>query len=276
MTTTRPDKGLRALLNPTYVCAQPPALTALEEWCIMGGYWRVRQHEVVNRRLREPVLLACVEGNGWLTVEGRSFPVKADDVFYCPPTILHGYGCHAEGWTIYWVHCAGRQVPALLEAAGLTAAMPILPVARHPEVRSAFALLIDTLAGGGREAPWHAARQLHGLLLELVRQRHEPTAEGRKLVGLVSDDCRSLDELAAAAGLSRFHFCRLFKKETGRSPWQYVLDRRVERARELLLGSPLSIKQIATHLGFDNPDYFARLFKRACGVTPRRYRGLQR
>jgi AraC family transcriptional regulator len=100
----------------------------------------------------------------------------------------------------------------------------------------------------------------------------QPRAD-RRLADLVTDDCCSLDDLVARSGYSKYHVIRIFKEETGCSPWQYVIERRLERARELLLGTRLSVKEIATQLGFNTPDYFARLFAKQNGVTPSRYRG---
>ena len=62
-------------------------------------------------------------------------------------------------------------------------------------------------------------------------------------------------------------------KQTGKAPWAVVTERKLERAKELLLGTFLSIKEIATELGFNHPDCFARLFARHTGVTPKKYRG---
>ncbi len=238
----------------------------------MGGHWRVTTHGIHNRLIDETVLIACVAGSGWLKIQERRFNIKAGDIFCCPPSLSHGYRCGEEGWEIYWTHCQGRQVTTLCEAAGLNAVTPVRPLAHYPQVREAFAVLVDGLAIGGNESPWLAARNLHTLLHALVWHHCKP-AKGQSLADLVKEGCESLDELVAASGYSRFHFCRLFKAETGQTPWQYVLDRRLGRARELLLGSHLSIKEIASKLGFNNPDYFSRIFSRNSGVTPKCYRG---
>lgn len=82
----------------------------------------------------------------------------------------------------------------------------------------------------------------------------------------------SLDRLASEAGMSVSHFSRLFKKATGQSPSQYFIHLRMEAARELLLESDLSILNIALEVGYGSPSYFAHLFRRHTGITPREYR----
>ncbi len=78
----------------------------------------------------------------------------------------------------------------------------------------------------------------------------------------------SLKILANAAGLSEYHFLRMFKQSTGDTPHQYVINRRIERARELLQKTEMSITEIAYLLGFSNPAHFALHFKRKTGFTP--------
>lgn len=91
------------------------------------------------------------------------------------------------------------------------------------------------------------------------------------LVGVIS-----LAEVAAVADLSPRHFLRLFKESTGLSPHQYVIARRVERARGLLAGSDLALWRVADACGFAHQQHLSRHFKRLVGVSPGRYRTLNR
>jgi len=88
--------------------------------------------------------------------------------------------------------------------------------------------------------------------------------------GHLSDDI-SLESLAGAAGLSPFHFARLFKRSTGLSPHQYVLRCRVERARGLLMRSKSSIAEVAVEVGFCDQSHLAAHFKRVYGVSPKAF-----
>lgn len=78
----------------------------------------------------------------------------------------------------------------------------------------------------------------------------------------------SLKVLANAAGLSEYHFLRMFKQSTGYTPHQYVINQRIERARELLKKSEMSITEIAYLLGFSTPAHFTHHFRRKTGFTP--------
>jgi AraC family transcriptional regulator len=83
-----------------------------------------------------------------------------------------------------------------------------------------------------------------------------------------------IDELAGAAGLSLFHFAKLFKRSTGSSPHQYVLERRLERAKELLRKTGLSLSEIALQAGFADQSHLTNVFRRFIGVTPSQFRTL--
>ena len=83
----------------------------------------------------------------------------------------------------------------------------------------------------------------------------------------------SLEQLAAVARLSVYHFARLFKAATGLPPHQYVILRRVERTKQLLqAGTDLSLAEVAAGAGFSDQSQFSHHFKRLVGVTPGQYR----
>ncbi len=82
----------------------------------------------------------------------------------------------------------------------------------------------------------------------------------------------SLELLAQQAGFSPYHFARLFRLTTGESPHQFVQRLRIERAQQLLTGTPLPLAQIALESGFASQSHFTQVFKRQLGLTPRSYR----
>ena len=82
----------------------------------------------------------------------------------------------------------------------------------------------------------------------------------------------SLDQLAAEACLSKYHFLRLFRQAYGLSPYQYIQELRIEKARDLLTDTVISVADIADILGFDNSQSFSRLFFQKMGLYPTQYR----
>jgi AraC family transcriptional regulator len=157
-----------------------------------------------------------------------------------------------------------------------------------PHLRAAL-LAVDAeltaVAGGGRLA----AESLANLLaVHLIRQALAPRRlprgrDGalprgrlRAVVEYIEEHLEanpSLEQLAAVARLSAYHFARQFKRATGVPPHQYVIARRIERAKRLLQGgADLSLAEVATDAGFSDQSQFSHHFKRLLGVTPGQFR----
>ena len=83
-----------------------------------------------------------------------------------------------------------------------------------------------------------------------------------------------LEKLAEISCLSKDHFIRLFKKELGTTPLQYINQKKIEKAQLLLISEELAVKEIAFQLAFEDYSYFNRLLKKITGVTPQEYRRL--
>ena len=84
-----------------------------------------------------------------------------------------------------------------------------------------------------------------------------------------------LAEIAQVTGLSEFYFDRLFKKSTGITPHQYLVEYRLQCAKQMLSQENTTIAEIAHRCGFSTPSYFVKLFRKAVGVTPKVYRNEQ-
>lgn len=112
-------------------------------------------------------------------------------------------------------------------------------------------------------------------------QGSSPSLPGHKLRQItvwmsehVAEDF-NLDQLAAQAGLSRFHFQRLFKAATGVAPSRYHINLRLEEARRLLRETKMGVVDVALEVGYTNPSHFAQLFRRETGLSPSDYRRLR-
>ncbi len=124
---------------------------------------------------------------------------------------------------------------------------------------SEFLLTIERTAR--RSIIRHLSQSMHTKIHQAVR--------------LIKDACQeqmSVSRLARSVKLSRTHFSRRFKAETGLSPSQYIRSIRIKRARELLETSSLSVKEIAALVGAGDESHFLRAFKKVHGLSPTEYR----
>ncbi|HEY5894480.1 MAG TPA: AraC family transcriptional regulator [Chthoniobacterales bacterium] len=117
-----------------------------------------------------------------------------------------------------------------------------------------YAVTIDESRCGSPSLPGYKLRQITDWMAEHV-----------------AEDL-SLAQLAAQAGLSKFHFHRLFKSATGVSPSHYHIHLRMDIARRLLRETKKSIVAVALDVGYANPSHFAQLFRRETGLSPSDYR----
>ncbi len=82
----------------------------------------------------------------------------------------------------------------------------------------------------------------------------------------------SLEEIAGTVNYSPFHFIRIFKAETGKTPYEYLLDIKIDKAKQLLKNTNLSITDICFSSGFNNRSHFSVVFKKKTGYSPSQYR----
>jgi AraC family transcriptional regulator len=172
-----------------------------------------------------------------------------------------------------------------LDPARLT--VPPLDAPDSPHLRAAMSAVDSELTTGGAGGPLAAESLANVLVVHLIRHLMAPRqlARGRdgtlprgRLRAVVEyieehlDASPSLEQMAAVARLSAYHFARQFKAATGLPPHQYVIARRVERATQLLRDGDLSLAEVAASTGFSDQSQFCHHFKRLVGVTPRQFR----
>jgi AraC family transcriptional regulator len=157
-----------------------------------------------------------------------------------------------------------------------------------PQLRAAMWAVDAELTAGGAGGPLAAESLANVLAVHLLRhvlaprqpaRRREgtlPRAKLRAVVEYVEEYLGAgltLEQMAAVARLSAYHFARQFRAATGLPPHQYVIARRVERAKELLqAGTDLSLAEVAGCAGFSDQSQFSQHFKRLVGVTPGHFR----
>ena len=173
-----------------------------------------------------------------------------------------------------------------LDPARLT--LPPLDSLDLPHLRAAMWAVDAELTAAGPGGPLAAESLANLLAVHLIRHVSAPRRLERGRDGVLQrgrlravveyieehlDGCPSLAQLAAVVRLNPYHFARQFKAATGLPPHQYVILRRVERAKELLqAGTDMSLAEVALHAGFSDQSQFSRHFKRFVGVTPGQFR----
>lgn len=170
----------------------------------------------------------------------------------------------------------------------LSAFDPPFEVLRTQQVEFTDLMMRRIVALNTDETKAVAEELLGGLLMELTREHAASTDAGetealdrhhRQIVEQLAARIRespanagSVDTLARTAGYSVDHFSRVFLKVTGVRPQDYLINARIERARQLLLESDFTIGAVAEAVGFRNIFFFSRQFRQRTGQTPSEFR----
>jgi AraC family transcriptional regulator len=155
----------------------------------------------------------------------------------------------------------------------------------HPQLRTLAAALADEVEAGGAHGPLYA-ESLATALLTLVLKRQQPDSSQKGLPKLSIRQVRTvceyidahlaeplhLEVLGELVGLGPERLRLVFHDVLGRSPYGFVMSRRVEEARRLLASTRLPLTEIAMRLGFADHSHFTSAFRREAGITPSRYR----
>ncbi len=167
----------------------------------------------------------------------------------------------------------------------LSPARPVTPVDAVPEIATLFAQIQTDFLAGGPLAGLLAATLVQRLIIVAHGSDQAPmsgdalSSRGvrRALVRLDEQALRPLDfaRIARESDMGYSTLRRRFKEVTGYSPKEYALRIRLSRAKELLTLTARSVEDIAAAVGFDDPYYFSRLFRRKEGLAPTRFRAQQ-
>lgn len=188
---------------------------------------------------------------------------------------------------VYWVHFTGASVKKILRSHGITDEMRILSTGTSLEYAALFKQMILELK--------HCQADYEELLTLLLQQlfiaihRHmareqKPgdnylNAEMETAVQYFNENYNkdiSVEAYAASRGMSVSWFIRNFKQHTGTTPMQYIVSTRMTNAQILLETTGCNVTEIGRIVGYDNPLYFSRIFRKQKGVSPSGYRKQER
>jgi len=301
ITMTLPAAGIKhgrrdraaVFQNERLVVVHPPQVIKasrsmlLRSFCPtdIGLFLTASLHE--RRRLRgakQTIFIHCIRGNGWCEMEGTRYPVKQGDLLIIPARCPHVYGSSKDHpWSIEWFHAVGDGIPDLVRRLGAERKSPVLEIPRSHWDSSLFEEALSSLEAGFTDAHLlYAAFALQHLLSRLIIQGNRNSEDRSSVQARMEKTIRymreyyakaiNVNELAVMAGFSASHFAVLFHKFTGHSPADYLIRTRIEAACRLLDFSRLSIKEIAAKVGYDDPYYFSRIFKKTTSYSPKTYR----
>ncbi|MCY1719546.1 AraC family transcriptional regulator [Prolixibacteraceae bacterium Z1-6] len=236
-----------------------------------------------GRILQEYQLNYITEGTGIFENKHGKFNVKPGSLLLITPQVWHRYRPLIKtGWAENYIGFNGKIADELLKNKVFSSRQPVIQVGTKEEILDTYLKIIDLVEKerpGFQQIASGLVVQLLGYIVSFEKRK----GLSGKPIAKVIEDIRflmrqnvdkeiDLQELARQNNVGYSYFRKMFKKYTGVSPGQYHLQLRIIRAKELLVSTDKSIKEISLELGFQTIHYFSLIFKKKVGVNPSEFR----
>lgn len=236
-----------------------------------------------GRVLNEFQINFITEGAGILENKFGTFPLKQGSIFITFPGIWHRYKPNPKtGWTETYIGFDGEMARKLISDPQFSPKNPVFNLGIKEEFLDSFLKIFDLVEKeqpGYQQIASGMVIKLLGYIISFEKQRGFSGKPIAKIIEAIRFEMRQntneeidLIALAEKHNVSYSFFRKMFKKYTGVSPGQYHLQLRITRAKELLVSTDKSIKEISYELGFQSIFYFSNIFKKKEGFTPSFFR----
>ncbi len=240
-----------------------------------------------GRTLNEYQMVYITRGRGVFEAKGvRLQSVEAGDLFFLFPGVWHRYTPDIKtGWDEQWLGFNGELAERLLSKPLVNRNKPIVRIGVDESLRQRFIGMVNTMIRDPAGAPFSSAGDIikilglvqehilnmgvHGRLSSFIREAQNQILRQASLK-------INFEIMADKLGIGYSSFRHRFKQQTGVSPAQFQNSIRMNRAKDLLASTDLSISEIALQCGFENVYYFSRHFTQKMGMTPSAYRNQSR
>ncbi len=232
-------------------------------------------------------LIYIIKGRCYLKIDGKDVVAEEGEVIlFRPHEPQFYYYKEKDASHDYWVHFSGTECERIFEENNLQN-QHIIKLTNTSEVEHQLSKLCFHFHLGGP----HRDSICNGLMISVLGLVGHYNAERENSVANITDNKNqqlvrevlswfrhskvmnySITDCAKFCNMSEAHFSRIFKDIMGVSPQQYMTNAKLERAKQLLYYTSDSIADIASDVGYDDPNYFSRIFKKHMKVTPKQYR----
>lgn len=242
-------------------------------------------HCIGPRVLSTYKIIVVLKGQGTLKQQDAVFHLGKGDIFFLFPNVKHLYYAKPDDpWEIMWVAFNGSVCEDIMGHLHKKPDDPVISDSSSGRTVELFKKIIGFLNCSEEPHALRSTGYLYLLLSEIIGLSSQ-TADFsqnisnkeiiQKSIAFISMNYYNdinVDMICKSINYSRSYFSRLFKKSIGYSVPEYINMVRIHKAKELLLQSNLNINEVAKSVGFNDPFYFSRTFKKLTGVAPVRYK----
>jgi len=233
-------------------------------------------------------LIYIAAGEGHFIFKGKEAVIPAGNMVLYQPRKEQRYYFLGEDKSQYWfVHFTGRHVKNILKHYEIPLDGCVLHTGISYEYEDLFKKMRDELVECGWGYEEAAALHFRELLIAMNRRMREEMPRVEGFAQAEADHAKdyfrehynepiSIEEYAVSRNMSVSYFNKAFREAVGEPPLKYILSLRIRNAQVLLETTDGTVAEIAQIVGYDNPMYFSRLFRREKGLSPQKYRKVYR
>ena len=287
------------------------ARTSLLHLQEVGSLQAIHEHTSTRTNLTSFLCFVVLSGNGTLTYEGTTYELSAGDCVFidCRKAYSHSTGYNSEGkstsvnetafekdttasqstnlptslWSLQWCHFYAPSLPAVYEKYKERGGRPVF----HPDDIASFTSLLSDLYNLASSSDYIRDMRINeklGTLLTLLMEQSwhpESVTISRKRLELAAvkeylderyTEKLTLDDLAEKFFINKFYLSKIFKETYGTTVNNYLISKRITRAKQLLRFTDMTVDEVGVAVGMGDANYFSRMFRKVEGISPREYR----
>lgn len=241
----------------------------------VGHFYCDSTYETLREDFDNYLIMYIKKGSGTLIYNNKQSPLKRGDLVFIDCNKLHSYKTDA-GWETLWMHfngiCAKNYYDIITDRLGNTISI---------DEGIVYQVLYKIFKNFHKNENMNEAI-ISSYIQRILAHLYEITSTSKQEKSVIYDVLHyidvnykeniSIDSLCSLVHLSPYYFSRLFKKELGYSPYEYLIIVRLNAAKKLLKHSYMTIKEIAFETGFNSEANFIRTFKSYTDMTPGKFR----
>jgi AraC family transcriptional regulator of arabinose operon len=237
-------------------------------------------YRIARKNSQITVIEYVIQGRGTVVTDGNTFTASAGDIYLLHRGSTHCYISDGDDpWVKIWMNVGGPLVDSLVLDYGISNVNHV----RGLDIKSLFEEVLSaarSFTGDSNSFFTQAALAFHRMAAAIhaaARSQEDSlppeAARLKRWLDRRIYEKAEISEFAAHIFRSPSQAIRIFKKQFGTTPYDYLLGKRIETAKLLLRNTNLPVKEIAYRLNFADEHYFSNYFKKRAGTSPAKYRG---